>query len=375
VGGPRRRAQAPVPDAFELHLGKRASVDGERRRSGRCTESVDLAAPTIASSQLGRTRTIETTTASATPGHTATARTSPRIDWLLAILSIWLIGGFYVDLWAHAHGEVDDTFFPPWHGFLYSGAASFGLALVIVAILGKPRAVPIRDVLAPPYRLGFLGAALFVAGGVLDLAWHELFGFEVDVEALLSPTHLLLATSGLLMIGAPLRSDAARMTGSSRSWRDAGPFVIPLALALAVFIAFTQYASPIVDPWAAAVPGATSGPPAQIFAMRADGSGQRRLTVVDADTRSPRMSPGGSSLVYALRDGEQYQLHVMGLDGSGDRALTTEGSNGRAEWSPDGTRIVFASDRDGNFEIYTMGGDGANVVRRTDDPLIDWAPA
>src|SRR5688572_19079301 len=109
---------------------------------------------------------------------TETSRTSVRVDWILALLSIWLIGGFYVDLWAHAHGEVDDTFFTPWHGLLYAGAAAFGIAFVLVAILGKPRGVPVRDVLAPPYQLGFLGAVLFVVAGVLDLGWHELFGFE-----------------------------------------------------------------------------------------------------------------------------------------------------------------------------------------------------
>ena len=41
------------------------------------------------------------------------SRTSLRLDWILAALSVWLIGGFYVDIWAHAHGEVDDTFFTP----------------------------------------------------------------------------------------------------------------------------------------------------------------------------------------------------------------------------------------------------------------------
>ncbi len=306
------------------------------------------------------------------------ARTSLRVDWVLAALSVWLIGGFYVDLWAHAHGEVDDTFFTPWHGLLYSGAASFGIALALVAILGSPRGVPVRDVLPAPYRMGLLGAVLFVVGGVVDLAWHEAFGFEVDVEALLSPTHLLLAAAGLFMIGAPLRSAAARMESGGqgeRSWRIAAPFVIPLAMAFAVLSAFTQYANPIVDPWAARGEGSPDDPPAQIYAMSPDGSGQRRLTVVDADARGPRMSPDGTSIVYALWDGERYQLHVMAPDGTGDRALTADASNFRPDWSPDGRRIVFASERDDGIDLYAMDADGSNVVRLTDDPALDWAPA
>jgi Tol biopolymer transport system component len=35
------------------------------------------------------------------------------------------------------------------------------------------------------------------------------------------------------------------------------------------------------------------------------------------------------------------------------------------DWSPDGTQITFASNRDGNFEIYVMNSDGSNVRRLT----------
>ena len=136
--------------------------------------------------------------------------TSLRIDWVLTALSVWLIGGFYIDLWAHAHGEVDDTFFTPWHAVLYTGAASFGVAMGLLAIFGGPRGIPARHVLPGPYRQAFMGSLVFAAAGVFDLAWHTVLGFEVDVEALLSPSHLILATGGLLMIGGPIRSAAAR---------------------------------------------------------------------------------------------------------------------------------------------------------------------
>ena len=188
---------------------------------------------------------------------TGQPRTSLRLDWVLTVLSVWLIGGFYVDLWAHSHGRVDDTFFTLWHALLYTGAAAFGVVLGAAAIFGTPRQVSVREALPGPYRLSFVGAIVFVGGGVLDLAWHTLFGFEVDVEALLSPTHLLLAAGGLLMVGGPLRSASARMAdmpaGTRRSWRLAGPFVIPLAMGAAALTAFSQYANPIVDPWSSAL--------------------------------------------------------------------------------------------------------------------------
>lgn len=44
-------------------------------------------------------------------------------------------------------------------------------------------------------------------------------------------------------------------------------------------------------------------------------------------------------------------------------------------WSPDGTKIAFQSDRDGNFEIYVMDADGSRPVNLTKDPARDAAPA
>ena len=38
-------------------------------------------------------------------------------------------------------------------------------------------------------------------------------------------------------------------------------------------------------------------------------------------------------------------------------------------------RIAFASDRDGNAEIYVMNADGSDQIRLTDDPAFDTFPA
>lgn len=309
---------------------------------------------------------------------TTVPRTSLRIDWLLTVLSVWLIGGFYVDLWAHAHGQVDDTFLTPWHGVLYTGAASFGVVLGLVAIFGQPRGVPLREVLPGPYRMSFIGAVLFVIGGVLDLAWHEIFGFEVDVDALLSPTHLLLATSGLLMIGGPIRSAAARLMSvpeRARSWRLTGPFVVPLAMASAVLIAFSQYANPIVDAWSSALESQTVDPVAQIYSMDPDGQGQTRLVVSEGDARSPRLSPDGTSVVYAVSDGENDQIHLLREGGGTDETLTSEGANFRPAWSPDGSLIAFSGVQEAEPDVWIMAADGTDQRQLTDDPASDWAPA
>ena len=43
-------------------------------------------------------------------------------DWVFTLLSAWLVGGVFLDGWAHNHGRVDDVFFTPWHAVLYTGA-------------------------------------------------------------------------------------------------------------------------------------------------------------------------------------------------------------------------------------------------------------
>jgi pimeloyl-ACP methyl ester carboxylesterase len=69
----------------------------------------------------------------------------------------------------------------------------------------------------------------------------------------------------------------------------------------------------------------------------------------------------------------------VSADGSDVRQLTNQpGDDYWATWSPDGTQIAFASERDGNFEIYVMNADGSNQQRLTmergDDLEPAWSP-
>jgi TolB protein len=44
-------------------------------------------------------------------------------------------------------------------------------------------------------------------------------------------------------------------------------------------------------------------------------------------------------------------------------------------WSPDGQHIAFTSNRDGNWDIYTVNADGSNVTRIVNNAAYDWQPA
>ena len=65
----------------------------------------------------------------------------------------------------------------------------------------------------------------------------------------------------------------------------------------------------------------------------------------------------------------------MNIDGSKQTRLTDNpASDANPGWSPDGKKIVFHTDRDGNREIYVMNADGSGTLRVTNDPSDDVAP-
>lgn len=94
-------------------------------------------------------------------------------------------------------------------------------------------------------------------------------------------------------------------------------------------------------------------------------------------TRFSEIRPG--KVVYASsRDGD-FDIYTMNADGTGRRMLTANtGYDGEPRWSPDGTKIVFSSDRSGNREIWVMNADGTNPQQLTTDPAADrqpvWSP-
>ncbi|GGM44330.1 hypothetical protein ACFFX1_24410 [Dactylosporangium sucinum] len=186
---------------------------------------------------------------------------SGRRDLLVALATLWLTGGLFLDGWAHSHVPELETFFTPWHGVLYSGYVVLALTLVPAALWRGRPVGPVRDWFPAGYGLGILGAVLFAVGGVVDMTWHTLLGIEVNLEALLSPPHLLLLTAGSLMITTPVRAAAAR------GGRPAGlaadlPVLISMLSATAVAAFFLDYLSPFTD-----APSASTGFGGQAFGM------------------------------------------------------------------------------------------------------------
>lgn len=92
---------------------------------------------------------------------------------------------------------------------------------------------------------------------------------------------------------------------------------------------------------------------------------------------APSWFPDSRTIAFVAETGEGVgDIYSVGIDGRNRRQLTRHPAVDSAPAvSPDGTRIAFESDRDGNFEIYVMNADGSGVTRLTNDPARDGAPA
>src|SRR5213595_400065 len=98
------------------------------------------------------------------------------------------------------------------------------------------------------------------------------------------------------------------------------------------------------------------------------------LIVVAAAATLAAGAPAPQKIVFArvFPNAGQVGLFIAGADGSGERSLlATADIDYDAAWSPDGTSIVFTSDRDGSADLYRVKPDGTGLERLTDSPAYD----
>lgn len=309
------------------------------------------------------------------PDTTGTVVAEPnpsRLDVVMSVLSVLLVGGFFIDLWAHSHGRVDESFFTPWHAMLYAAAGLFGGVLLAIWMRNRRDGARFENALPAGYGLSLIGAGLFLAAGLGDLVWHAMFGIEENVDALLSPTHLALATAGIMMVFGPVRS--AWSKGQPVSFPRWLPWVAALTMALGILSAFTQYAHPAVDPWPEAVETGNAGR-SELLIVSSDGSTQTRIPVEGSDqVWLPDFADDGRMAMSVVVD-DGGRLVVAQGDGS-DQRILHEGPEWfhHPEWSPDQSSIAFNAEVEGQAEIFVIAAEGGEPIRLTDDPATDWGP-
>jgi hypothetical protein len=166
-----------------------------------------------------------------------------RFDWMMVILSTVFVGGLFLDGWAHNHGRVDQSFFTPWHAFFYGGFLLTAAALIGVIVVNRLRGYDLFVSIPDGYKTTLTGMMIFGAGGVGDMVWHAIFGIEDGIEALFSPTHLMLGVGISMIVTGPLRAAWPRQVRSS--WRSLGPAILSVGLLLSTLSFFLMFAHPI----------------------------------------------------------------------------------------------------------------------------------
>ncbi len=119
-----------------------------------------------------------------------------------------------------------------------------------------------------------------------------------------------------------------------------------------------------------------------LYVVRRNGLGMRRLTSMAGYEHQPRWSPDGQRILFRAASGfsDRPNLWIINADGTGLRNLTaalgaevTDVRDGA--WSPDGARIAYIAAVRGQHKVWLMQADGSAPVQLTDDAGFDSSPA
>ncbi len=109
-----------------------------------------------------------------------------------------------------------------------------------------------------------------------------------------------------------------------------------------------------------------------------DGSNPRQLTTDLGYDAECAYSPDGSKIVFTSDRGGDPDLYIMNADGTGLRQLTNKpGYDGGPFFSPDGSRVIFRADRKQNdhLQLFVIDANGRNERQITShSETVNWAP-
>ena len=116
----------------------------------------------------------------------------------------------------------------------------------------------------------------------------------------------------------------------------------------------------------------------EIYSMNADGTNLVRLTTNTVEDFHPTFSPDGTKILFVSKRDGNGEIYVMNADGTNQIRLT---NNTTADeyptYSPDGAKIAFTNTISGRGSLYTMNANGSNPVQITNPPavIIDRVPS
>jgi Tol biopolymer transport system component len=116
--------------------------------------------------------------------------------------------------------------------------------------------------------------------------------------------------------------------------------------------------------------------------MNADGSNVTQLTNNTTGDNDPNISPDGTKIVFVSnRDAPstqppfgKWEVYIMNVDGSGQTRLTTDGAVAFRASFFGSNKILFDSDKSGVINIYVMNTDGTGQTRLTNNAVTTYLP-
>jgi Tol biopolymer transport system component len=111
-----------------------------------------------------------------------------------------------------------------------------------------------------------------------------------------------------------------------------------------------------------------------LYAIDPDGTNRVQLTNDPARDLQPAFSPDGSKIAFTTNRDGNFEIYVMDASGANAQRLTSDpASDTDAAWSPDGSKIAFDSDR-GSGGIWVMNADGSAVASLAPGSDPAWSP-
>ena len=143
-----------------------------------------------------------------------------------------MTAGLFLDGYFHQNldGE-SESFLTPWHAVFYAGFAASALWMAGMSRRRSSGRIDwLLGSLPPGYEGARIGLGLFAFGGLGDALWHTALGVERGVDALLSPTHLVLFAGLVLILTAPVRALRCAPDAPPRPWMLVGSVTSAAAL-------------------------------------------------------------------------------------------------------------------------------------------------
>ena len=111
----------------------------------------------------------------------------------------------------------------------------------------------------------------------------------------------------------------------------------------------------------------------EICKSNIDGTMLSQLTNDFSLTLTPSWSPDGSKIIFGSNHEGNFEIYTMNPDGSNQKNISMSSSDDIVGyWSRDNSTIFFSSDRDGISEIYSMNPDGSSQKRITFNSVSDF---